>query len=79
MSCGGIEPAKLDYKLLPGDQESCPVCNKQAGGKGYVYYCKEFDCWIHRNCVHAYLKTKEGRLVLAHQHGIYILDEGSRE
>jgi len=76
LPCGGIYPAKLDWKFLPGDQKGCHVCRKPPGETAYVYFCEEWDCWVHKGCVHRFLETKDGKLVLEHKHRILLLEEG---
>jgi hypothetical protein len=40
-----------------------------------VYFCEEWDCWIDGKCIHKFLSTEEGQVVLAHRHEIEIREE----
>jgi hypothetical protein len=62
---------------LPGSQPNCFVCGKPWDPDAeYVYFCDEWDCWICRKCVHRFLQTAEGEVVLGHGHSIQIIEEG---
>lgn len=76
MPCGGIYPIELPTKYLPGEQPDCMVCvTPWRPNDDYTYFCDEWDCWIHRECIHEFLVTDEGRCVIAHCHEIVIREE----
>ena len=77
MPRGGIEIAKPDWDGLPKDQPKCGWCKKPMGDVTYVYFCKEANCWVHRQYVHPWLRgTDQGYAVITLKCGIHILDEG---
>lgn len=87
MPCGGIYPVGLKdvdsengNMLLPGAQRLCLSC----GGRfrpndDYVYFCEEWDCWIHRECVHEFIQSAEGKVTLSHGHAIELNAEDTRK
>jgi len=78
MPCGGIYPVKVEDKgsYLPGAQAKCMYCREDwRKDDNYVYFCDEWDCWLHKECVHSFLLyTDAGRCVLKHKHSIEIYE-----
>jgi hypothetical protein len=76
MPCGGIYP--IEYTrwkdcYIPGAQEKCFVCRDPWDpNAAYVYFCDEWDCWIHKGCIHEFLLTEEAKVVIRHKHEIQI-------
>jgi hypothetical protein len=82
MPCGGIYPVNRAGPkwppgcYLPGAQPNCFVCRKPWNpALERIYFCDEWDCWMHKECVHEFLQTEEGRCVLRHRHEI-VIEEG---
>lgn len=84
MPCGGIYPVYIEggvHPFLPGAQPGCFVCGGEWPKSDldfHVYFCDEWDCWIHRKCVHQFLVSPEGLCVLRHGHTIQLLEEGDK-
>jgi hypothetical protein len=69
MPCGGIYPASGHWTEHP-----CWVCCK----RGCDLFCDEWDTPIHSRCVPEFLRGGEGKIVLAHGHGVVIMKKGKR-
>ena len=73
MPCGGIYPEKSswaeDYHY---DNSPCFVCNKPSGKIDDNLWVEEWDTSIHRKCLEAFMKTDEGKIVIAHGHSIVL-------
>ncbi len=72
MPCGGI------YRIRSEGFDRiahCFHCNKEIAPGGPLYFVEEWDAHVHGKCIHAFLLTDEGRIVLQHGHVIAI-DEG---
>lgn len=79
MPCGGIRPVlvKDETSYLPGAQKWCFQCREVWNEEAeYVYFCDEWDCWICRECIHEFLQTEEGKIVIRHKHEILIEEGG---
>ena len=69
MPCGGIYPIEAmgesyqDVKDTP-----CWMC----GQSGCEVFCEEWDTGLHKKCVEEFLKTPEGKIVIAHGHEIHL-------
>ena len=62
MPCGGI------YPVCP-QEDICFYCGKT----GLLdHFCDEWDTGLHAECVEPFLKTEEGKVVLAHGHRIIV-------
>lgn len=75
MPCGGITPwSPLDRLERPNPDEGTPhtgvcwVCNKP----GAQHFCDEWDTYIHARCVPYFLETREGQVVIEHEHDVYL-------
>jgi len=76
MPCGGIYPIKLITQKDCGAQTRCFQCTGLPDFEAdHQYFCDEWDCWIHAKCIHDFLRTAEGDIVLKHRHLINILEE----
>lgn len=62
MPCGGIYPDRNEAG------HKCFSCHKE----GADHFCEEWDCFLHGECVPAFLATEEGKIVIAHGHDIFI-------
>jgi hypothetical protein len=69
MPCGGIWPASVENQTGGRAQNLlCWHCNKPK-----VDHClEEFDSYIHGSCVHMFLRTEEGQIVVEHKHHIQV-------
>lgn len=66
MPCGGI------YSVAVGPNQRCFVCNAPDS----ELFCDEWDCFLHRRCLGAFLISEEGRVVTAHGHAIQMDEDG---
>lgn len=69
MPCGGIWPADV------GEDERCWHCNR----RGADHWLEEWDSFLHKACIRAFLVTDEGQVVVRHKHLIQIGDEVLQE
>jgi hypothetical protein len=72
MPCGGIYPAKgtwLEHSYSP-TLSQCWKCYRMIEKLEEAYFCDEWDCWLHKDCIPEFLKTEEGQVVLAHKHEV---------
>ena len=73
MPCGGIYPVSINDKFIPGAQSECFVCLKDINcnnEKDYLYFCEEWDCWMHPDCLREFQSTEEFDIVVVHNHVI---------
>lgn len=71
MPCGGIYPlAQLgeSYKSVIGTR--CWVCGEPVLSTDV--FCFEWDTGVNKKCVDAFLKTREGKLVIDHGHEVVL-------
>jgi hypothetical protein len=66
MPCGGIYPITNQFSKEARLQ--CLHCNKL----GADHMVEEWDGFLHRNCIPAYLLTDEGQIVMLHGHEVVI-------
>ena len=67
MPCGGIYPASN------GDGK-CFHCQKDEPKPDHI--CVEWDAYLHRNCIPAFLLTKEGEIIWkTHHHEIIMVGD----
>ena len=71
----GLYPTQLDR--IPGDAPAtCTVCGAPPEGESfYVYYCEERKRWVHRECVHKFFNTEEGKAFLSNRPPITVAGE----
>ena len=73
MPCGGIYPIKeswLEPYLDNLSEDICYYCNLVIIRP--VYYCEEWDCFLHKDCIAPFLNTEDGKLVIEHGHEIVL-------
>jgi len=80
MPCGGIVPVQgswiedsINAALgAPTDPESsdCFLCGKPITAD--MHFCEEWDALLHMECVEPFLKTDEGKVVIAHGHPVVV-------
>jgi hypothetical protein len=70
--CGGV------YPIIPATHKNarCWQCGLTAAAKPLDHFCDEWDTYIHRDCIPAFLATDEGRIVLDHGHEVWIAGLG---
>lgn len=84
MKAMGIYPTSLS-KLPPTVNPRCEHCGAPPpeeyrdgfGSIGYVYYVEGENWWIHRGCVHQFLKSAKAKDLLDLKVPITIGDEGA--
>lgn len=78
MPCGGIYPLVKGhpYEKLHGHSlnDNCFFCGEKIEKEDLVF-CEEWDSYLHRACVPAFLKTPEGQVVLTHGHEVILYYE----
>lgn len=80
MPCGGIWPIKPLEEAVSKDSW-CYHCVEwlSKSGKTPDHEVEEWDAVLHGDCVEAFLKTDEGKLVIEHNHLIQVYDDVLQE
>jgi hypothetical protein len=77
MPCGGIYPLRhpdgseahfAAPMLGTSDYDACFYCGKL--DPPCTHFCDEWDCYLHGDCIDAFLATEEGQIVLLHGHEV---------
>lgn len=73
-----LHPLRLER--VPCDAPAaCAHCGASLDeGGGYVYYVEGKNFWVHRRCVHQFLRTPKANDIILLQAPITIVDEGTR-
>jgi len=73
MPCGGIHPIKGSWcEAYVNPKIPCIHCGK---GKCDLF-CMEWDGPLHSACVEDFLKTEDGKVILAHKHEVVVMKDG---
>jgi hypothetical protein len=77
MPCGGIYSINAHWSAayLKHTNSDCFQCTKQVKAKRDLFV-EEWDAYLHRKCLGAFLKSPEGEIVIKHGHEIIITAEG---
>lgn len=72
MPCGGIYPivgSIFESMFNPNDPgHNCFECGKSDTPP--THFCDEWDCYLHKECIDAFLAGPEGQIVIHHKHEI---------
>lgn len=71
MPCGGIYPKEGSWAQHANAALGCYHCDLPC----CELWCEEWDAPIHDRCVDAFLKTREGQIILDHGHEVVRLPQ----
>jgi hypothetical protein len=69
MPCGGIYPLTQHFAGPMADADSeCFQCGQHV--PAVTHFCDEWDCYLHGDCIDAFLASDEGQIVTLHGHEV---------
>lgn len=72
MPCGGIYPIGESIHKKLYNNHPCWQCGKP----GCDLVLVEWDSYLHSACVDEFLRTEEGKIVLVHNHEVWVIKDG---